>query len=75
MTTYSQLLTRARKMGHELTPTLRAELKILASIPDDEFRKATRKAVVEVIANDFQVPVAVAERRIEGIGPYRGKSK
>jgi hypothetical protein len=67
---YRELCRRARKMGHELTPELRGELRILAAVPDEVFGKALRKAVVKDMASTFKVPVPVAERRLKGFGPF-----
>ena len=70
MPSHTQLIRRAKKMGHEITPTLSAELLMLASVSDEKIFTAARRSFVKVMAAEFKVPVSFAERRLEGIGPY-----
>ena len=56
MSTYRQLCGKAKELGHDLTPTLKDELRI---------RKAHRKLVVECLARDFQVTIGTMEVRLE----------
>lgn len=55
----------------KLTPEVAADLAKLNAIPDDVIREAARDAWVKQFATSFQVPVAVAQMRLEGVGPYR----
>jgi hypothetical protein len=55
------------------SPEIKADLKKLSAIPDHVIRKAARAAWVEQMAEMFQVPVVVAEMRLEGTGPFLGK--
>lgn len=52
------------------TAALQADLAKLAKIPDDVIRAELRRAFVADTARLFQVPAAMAERRLAGIGPY-----
>ena len=70
MATYRQLCRKAIELGHPLTPELRGELKMLADIPDADFCRRARKVFVKDMADKFKVPVAVAEIRLEGVGPF-----
>ena len=70
METHAQLVRRARRIGYEITPTLDAELRVLASVPDEKLRAAARNCFVKQIAEDFRVPPALAEVRLKGIGPF-----
>lgn len=64
---YLSLLRRAKAMGYTLTPALRAELRILAGVSDDEIRQVRRRAVMKSMAKKFEVPVAMMERRIKDL--------
>ena len=65
MSTYRQLCGKAKELGHDLTPTLKDELRMLATVPDKDIRKAHRKLVVECLARDFQVTIGTMEVRLE----------
>lgn len=54
---------------------LNADLRKLAKIPDEEIKRVARRIWVKQVAEHFQVPFAVAEIRLEGIGPYRPSAK
>ncbi len=64
---YRILCKRAKEMGYKLTPTLKAELRMLAAIPDEEIETAYRHHVVTEMAERFQVPRAAMEKRLEGL--------
>ncbi len=70
MVTHVQLIKRAVKMGYEVTPTLSAELLVLAAIPDSKIMREARRAWVAGVAKDFKVPVPMAEARLENTGPF-----
>ena len=71
MVTHVQLIKRAEKMGYEVTPTLSAELLVLASVSDETIFRQARREWVRGVAKDFQVPVAVAEARLGNTGPFQ----
>lgn len=74
MPTHKQLIKRAKRMGHEITPTLNAELLMLASVSDADIKRVYKPAVVKKLARDFRVPVVFAEARIgDAIPPLRFK--
>ena len=64
MPTHKQLLRKARKMGHEITPTLGAELLTLSKVSDAEMQRAYEGCVIEKLAHDFRVSKAVMEQRL-----------
>ncbi len=75
MTTHAELIQRAERMGHDVTPTLSAELRRLAAIPDDELMAPARRAWVKGMAKDFQVQVGLAKIRLENVGPFRAPDR
>lgn len=66
---YEQLIKRAKELGYELTPTLKADLRILASVSDSDIKKAHRDVVIDKLAHNFQVSRALMEARLEGWKP------
>ncbi len=75
MTTHAELIQRAERMGHDVTPTLSAELRKLAAIPDDVILAKARRVWVEGMAKDYQVQVGLAKIRLENVGPFRAQHK
>lgn len=71
MATYDELCAKAVELGHELTPDLRADLHILADVPDQTIREKAREQWVRGMAKKFQVPYPAMDMRLAGTGPFR----
>ena len=50
MPTYRELCKRAKDMGYELTSALRAELRMLSNVSDEDLEKARRCVVAKQLA-------------------------
>lgn len=76
MPTHAQLIKRAKRMGYEVTPTLSAELRMLADVSDEDLQQAHYRTSVRQIAAEFKVPVPMAIKRLgNSIPPLKLRSE
>ena len=69
MSSYEELVCRAKDMGHKITPALAADLRKMSGVTDEELQGTYEKVVTEKLATDFKVPRMLMSVRLEGAIP------
>ena len=72
MTSYQKMCEKARELGHELTPELQGELRMLATVTDEEISVKLADSMVDHVARKFAVTPGVSRMRLEQLGYITG---